>query len=250
MARSNRPQVAAKTYYRPIEAAIRWCDLLRFEERILSKLDGRALPDPGEFHRWPMLRLNTERILDALSHRELTGYRPGAPHTEERLAPDDPSTVVRHVELRAWMTHHYPGERPAFLFGESECLQPPALSVDSLAFLLAEREAARGRLTELQQTHTALMAEHTALLEARQREPEKQAREPGPRAESTYLNIIGALLSLLLGKSPGGAPYSSFRNMDSVISALLAHHEHLPGISERTLWSKLAQARRHLQGMG
>ena len=131
------------------------------------------------------------------------------------------------------------------------CMAEPMVGQDAVAFfLLAEREAARGRLTELQQTHTALMAEHTALLEARQEAPEKQAREPGPRAESTYLNIIGALLSLLLGKSPGGAPYSSFRNMDSVISALLAHHEHLPGISERTLWSKLAQARRHLQGMG
>ena len=32
-----------------------------------------------------------------------------------------------------------------------------------------------------------------------------------------------------------------------IVSALLAHHEGRPGISERTLWSKLAQARRHLE---
>jgi hypothetical protein len=38
--------------------------------------------------------------------------------------------------------------------------------------------------------------------------------------------------------------------MESVISALLAHHEHLPGISERTLWSKLAQARRNIEASG
>ncbi|NPZ83106.1 ATP-binding protein, partial [Pseudomonas aeruginosa] len=41
--------------------------------------------------------------------------------------------------------------------------------------------------------------------------------------------------------------YSSFRSMDAVVSALIAHHEGRPGLSERTLWSKLAQARRHLE---
>jgi hypothetical protein len=51
---------------------------------------------------------------------------------------------------------------------------------------------------------------------------------------------------LLLGKSPGGSPYSSFETMDSVISALLAHYEGRPGISERTLWAKFSAARRHL----
>ena len=76
---------------------------------------------------------------------------------------------------------------------------------------------------------------------------EGDTSEPGLRSESTYLNIIGGLLTLLLGKSPAGSAYSSFRNMDAVISALLAHHEGRPGISERTLWSKLAQARRHLE---
>jgi len=32
-----------------------------------------------------------------------------------------------------------------------------------------------------------------------------------------------------------------------VVSARLAHREGRPGLSERTLWSKLAQARRHLE---
>jgi hypothetical protein len=60
------------------------------------------------------------------------------------------------------------------------------------------------------------------------------------------LNIVGGLLTLLLGKSPSGIPYSSFETMDSVISALIAHHEGRAGISERTLWSKLAAAKRQV----
>ena len=53
---------------------------------------------------------------------------------------------------------------------------------------------------------------------------------------------------MMLGKSPGGMPYSSFETMESVISALLAHYEGRPGISERTLWAKFTAAKRHLDG--
>lgn len=252
MARASQPPVAARTYYRPIEASIRWCGLLRFEKRILSALAGRPLPDEGEFRRWPTLRLNAERILDALAHDELPRRIAGRAAAPQTIALDDPALVVRHVDLRVWMARYYPGEKPAFLFDEIERALHPALTQESLGFLLAEREAIRARLDNLLLAHDALHSEYADLTQAHAscRARVENDRTPGPRAESTYLNIIGGLLSLLLGKSPGGAPYSSFRNMESVISALLAHHENLPGISERTLWSKLAQARRQLQGMG
>lgn len=252
MARASQPPVAARTYYRPIEASIRWCGLLRFEKRILSALAGRPLPDEGEFRRWPTLRLNAERILDALTHDELPRRIAGRADAPQTIALDDPALVVRHVDLRVWMARYYPGEKPAFLFDEIERALHPALTQESLGFLFAEREAIRARLDDLLLAHDALHSEHAALIQAHASCQAKVENDnpPGPRAESTYLNIIGGLLSLLLGKSPSGAPYSSFRNMESVISALLAHHENLPGISERTLWSKLAQARRQLQGMG
>ncbi len=38
MPKSSRLADGAKTYYRPIEAAIRWSGLLRFERRILATL--------------------------------------------------------------------------------------------------------------------------------------------------------------------------------------------------------------------
>jgi len=67
-----------------------------------------------------------------------------------------------------------------------------------------------------------------------------------PRAETTYLNIIGGLLALMLGKSPAGKAQSVFNNQAAIISALLAHHADKPGIAQRTLEEKFAAANRSL----
>lgn len=240
--------LGTKTYYRPIEAAIRWCDLLRFEHRILKTLGQRSLPGLDDFPRWPLLRLYAERIFDALAHGELPYGKAGVVQDSKRPAFDDPELTVRHVDLKTWMTQFYPGERPAFLFDGIERALHPAVSLNTLNVLLADREAARLQVAELARLNEVLHAKHEALAREQDKRAaeNEQARAPGTRSETTYLNIIGGLLTLLLGKSPSGTAYSSFRSMDAVISALLAHHEGRPGLSERTLWSKLAQARRHL----
>ena len=75
----------------------------------------------------------------------------------------------------------------------------------------------------------------------------ERANRLGPRSESTYLNIVGGLLTLLLGKSPSGMPYSSFLTQEAIISAMVAHHGNAMGINERTLQAKFAMARRNLQ---
>lgn len=245
MPESNCLALAVKTHYRPIEAAIRWSGLLRFERRILAMLEQRPFPDAAEFPRWPILRLNVERIFDAIAHDEIPYGKAGRSQTARPPSLDDPELTVRHVDLKVWMTRYYPGERPAFLFDEFERALHPAIGIDTLQVLLAEREAVKIQLAERRQAHDLLRAEYETLVKAHADCTPPQ--EPGPRSESTYLNIIGGLLTLLLGQSPNGIPYSSFQTMESVVSTLLAHHERLPGISERTLWSKLAQARRHLE---
>lgn len=68
----------------------------------------------------------------------------------------------------------------------------------------------------------------------------------GLRAETTYQNIIGALLKLILGTTPGGQPQSVFRDQAAVIEVLLATHGNKPGISRRTLEQKFAAAKRSL----
>ena len=68
------------------------------------------------------------------------------------------------------------------------------------------------------------------------------------RAETTYQNIIGGLLDLMLGTSPGGKPQSMFKNQSAIIDALMAHHKDKPGISQRTLQEKFAASKRSITG--
>lgn len=226
-----------RTFYRPIEAAIRWSGLERFESRILEVVGARNTPGPEDFPRWPTLRLNVERILDAMRNRELPYGRAGVTCDDVSLL-DDPQLSVRHVDLRAWMTRFYPSQKPAFLFDDIERQLHPTISAESIQVLLADREALRAQL-----------ATHRREIEALRKELKRQGpseRALPLRSETTYLNIIGGLLTLLLGRSPSGTPYSSFETLESVISALIAHYEGRPGISERTLWGKFAAAKRQV----
>ncbi|SFT71187.1 hypothetical protein [Paraburkholderia aspalathi] len=236
-----------KVFYRPIEAAIRWSDLTRHEADILTTLGPRSLPAPNDFPRWPILRLNTERLFDAMANRDLPYGRQGITHDDPSLL-DDPALTIRHVDLKSWMTRFYPDQRPAFLFDTLERHLHPSLSVELVQTLLAEQELLKTQLARHERAWESLVAEHEALNAAHtaRAAADQQKVDAHPRSESTYLSIVGGLLNLMLGKSPGGTPYSSFHNTESVISALVAHYQGQPGISERTLWAKFAAARRHL----
>jgi hypothetical protein len=48
------------------------------------------------------------------------GGKAGIVLESQRPALDDPDLIVRHVDLKAWMSYYYPGERPPFLFDEIE----------------------------------------------------------------------------------------------------------------------------------
>jgi hypothetical protein len=234
----------AKVCYRPIEAAIRWSELTRFESRILETIGDRGLPDADDFPRWPMLRLNAERIFDALRNGDLPFGKAGITCDDPSLL-DDPDLTVRHVDLKAWMSRFYLDQKPAFLFDELERQLHPAIGIETVQALLADREALKVQLAEREQSFDTLRTQHQLLRKAAENQSAAN-REVTPRSETTYLNIVGGLLTLLLGKSPGGKPYSSFETTESVISALLAHHEGRPGISERTLWAKFTAAKRHM----
>lgn len=210
---------------------------MKFESSILETVGARNIPRAEEFPRWPQLALNTERIFDAMRNRELA-YGKGGISCDDPSLLDRPDVTVRHVDLKLWMARCYPDQKPTFLFDAIERQLHPAISVEAVQSLLVDRESLRTRLG-------AHEKELEGLREEVKRKPAADAAV-APRSETTYLNIVGGLLTLLLGKSPSGNRYSSFETMDSVISALLAHHEGRPGISERTLWSKLAAAKRQV----
>ena len=113
-----------------------------------------------------------------------------------------------------------------------------------------DRELTRSCYPADRLPHDAVLVVRTnALRDLQERlEPadKKGGRELGSRAETTYLNIIGALLHLILGKSPGGISHSVFKDQAAVIENLLATHPRTPGLSKRTLEEKFPAAKKSL----
>lgn len=247
---STRPRyhsAGQKVFYRPIEAAIRWSGLLRHERRILESIGGRQRPEPEDFSEWPALHLNAERIIDALANDDLAYGKNGITCHDPALL-DSPNLTIRHVDLKAWMAHAYPTEKPDFLFNAIERRLCDSISVEAVQTLLADREALKIRLANQAKVSERLQTQLDTLRQEREADArqDKQAQEASPRSESTYLNIVAGLLSLLLGHSPSGRPYSNFNTQEAVISAMIAHHSDRLGISQSTLENKFAQAKRHV----
>lgn len=236
-----------KAFYTPLEAAIRWCNLISQEVYITKEMEGKIVPIVGQFPQWPCLRANVEKIIDAINNDNLRYGRDGKTvELGEHVAP--PRRTVRHTELRKWMIEHYPDQKPAFLFDETERNTHAALNADSFRALQADSEANRINFEKKSTQFNTLKNEYDALLGERDslKSMVEKQYQPSERSETTYLNIIGGLLELLLGKSSSGKPYSSFETQDAIIEAMLAYNEDKQGISKRTLQEKFAAAKRNL----
>jgi hypothetical protein len=250
---SERRQ-ASKVFYRPIEAAIRWAGLLRWEDEVLRLVPTVAHPLPKfDCPRWGEVWLYTARIYDAIFHGELPYGRNGITEDDKTLW-NSPDLTVRHTDLKKWMRDHYPEQRPGFLFSRIERKSHSTITVEAAQGMIVEQhtlktelEQSKRQFQELKERHQALQEQHQELLRKCGLIPALNEPALSDRAEVTYQNIIGAMLSLLLGHSPGGTPYSSFHTQDAVISALIAHHGELVGITERTLRGKFAQSRRRVR---
>ena len=232
----------SRILYRPIEAAIRWSCLTRHEPYLLEALKGRRLPEPGEFPQWPTLRRNAERIYDGILNKELRIAINGIAVSRGVSAdPDDPNLTIRHVDLKEWMSRFYPSHRPPFLFSRLERKAIVGISREAVQALLLEREGLRLRAKQVEESIKKLREQLRTLEQF-----SGSGATLSPRSETTYLHILGGLLTLLLGSSPSGQRYSSFESQEAVISALIAHHGERLGIAERTLQAKFASARRAL----
>lgn len=223
----------AKIYYSPIEAAIRWSNVLEHEASILSTVALETVTKADALSAWPMVGLNIERLFDALRNGDLPFGKAGITSNDSALL-DTPHLTIRHIDLKRWMTHAYPDQKPGFLFDQWEQQWHPMIDLGTVQALVLQIKSIRGQLGCGSETKQPRSVECKPQLPS--------------RAETTYLNIIGGLLTLLLGKSPGGVRYSSFNTQEAVISALIAHHSGRPGITERTLWAKFAEAKRQISG--
>jgi hypothetical protein len=242
------PWPLSKVYYRPLEAAIRWSGLVREEPFILDALKGNWLPPFSDIDPWPALRLNTERLYDGVINRELPIVINGVRAEGAVVNLNHPDLTLRHIDLKAWMTRWYPDQRPRFLFSRLERRPQRAGSFGDVNALVMERDALRLHVADrdrlIQQLRRPRGTNGTE-----ERAPDIETHNggvPSSRSETTHLNVIGGLLHLLMGSSPSGQAYSSFRTQESIIDALVAHYGDKLGMSKRTLEAKFAAAKRKL----
>jgi len=133
-----------KPYYRPVEAAVRWCNLTGYEAQIMGALGDSHLPTIRQFPEWPCLAANTEKILYAIQNHELNHGREGRNVPDnEHVAPA--RLTVSHNDLKAWMAKHYPDQKPDFLFDETERKTHSAINSESFTALQADVQAANRR---------------------------------------------------------------------------------------------------------
>jgi len=235
-----------KLFYRPIDAAIRWCDLMVYEAQILDAAWDCSTSLTKTFPQWPCLPANIERIFDAVRNQELpfglfgVTVAPGTP-IDCRLL------TVRHTDLKWWMLHHYPDQRPAFLFGKLPA-ENEQISFGTYLTLRADREALEVQLKASDAALRELLEELKAIGLEREslRALVKAQGKLSERSETGYQHVIGALLETLLGSSPAGKPNSVFDSQAAIVDSITAHYEGTPGLSKRSLDEKFAAARRSL----
>jgi len=156
-------------YYRPAEAAIRWCGLINHESMILEKIGKEAVPSRMQFPQWPCLEQNSQKILHAISEGKLPYSSLGKPVDKGvHVAPH--KITVQHSDLKAWLSKAYPDQKPAFLFDEIERNSHPAINIDSFnamnAALNAEEsrnEKLNARIKEVEAENSDLKHQNTGL---------------------------------------------------------------------------------------
>ncbi len=239
---------AYHAYYPVPAAAMLWCGVP--PDEVQEELN-QISPHPhlrGIFtHPFiPCFEVRCRVIHDAIESRALPASREDGRVIDEYIKPERRHVSREH--LKAWIAKEHPADKPAFLFDEIERKTHAAINADAFRALQAERDALKARIEKAEERAKAIIAEKNALLGERDSlwAMVDKMNAPGERAETTYLNIIGAMLALILGKSPAGKPQSVFDNQAAIIAALLGHYEGKPGISERTLEEKFAAAKRSL----
>ncbi|MCK8663735.1 hypothetical protein M1M11_02425 [Pseudomonas azerbaijanoccidens] len=236
-----------KTFYRPIDAALRWCNLIRYEAQIVRAAWSCPEKLATLFPQWPALHATTEKIYDAIRNGELPYGCLGI--SVPRGSYVEPfQLTIRHSDLRHWMQVYYPDQKPGFLF-ESGRDAHGKVSLGTFLALQADRDALLRELHTLQHHHQDILQDlQTIGLERDDlKAMVKTTGQLSERSELTYHNIIGALLNLFLDHSPAGKPLSVFKNQAAIVDAVIARHKDMPGLSKRTLDEKFAAANRSLK---
>jgi hypothetical protein len=236
------------TVYRVPVAAALWCGIP--PDEIEEALSISTESSRGVF-KHPYIKCLEPRcraIHDAIEKGLLPCSRENGKVVQEHVANERRHVSRQH--LKDWIAAQFPSDKPAFLFDEIERNTHSAINADAYRSLQAADE-----YRKLRSERDGLVAERDALVAERDRLSAgrevlaaqiKTPQDPGPRAQTTYLNIIGAMVTVILGKTPAGKPNSVFNSQSAVIDHILADYDGKPGISRRGLEEKFAEGKKSL----
>lgn len=243
-----------KTYYRPIEAAIRWAGLHEFEGFIMGAVDrGYAAPAREDFPDHAHLFLYLDRIFDAIAHNEIPYGRAGEPVSAGVFVPKDRVTV-RHKDLKIWLEKTDPQCRPLFLYGDGGEFDEVTITLQELndlkSKIINSKDLIEKQKEEISQLEMKLTEQYKNIDEYVKENLDLKKTlnsiEVVGKAATTYNNIIGALLEFIEGKMPKVLKHPSFKNESQLILLLDSNFKGLPGLSESCLSRKFPSAKRSL----
>lgn len=161
--------------------------------------------------------------------------------SKDHVAPE--RRYVTRQNLKEWIAKEFPSDKPSFLFDEIERSTHQAINTEAFTALQADRDALTVRLEKAKSSFRDIRADLDAMRGERDslRAIVEKVGAPSARAETTYLNIIAAMLELI--QTPRGG-----RTSDSaVIAELVTNYGDKPGISKANLEKKFAEAKRSIR---
>ncbi|MCM8621609.1 MAG: hypothetical protein NFW16_07670 [Candidatus Accumulibacter sp.] len=242
-------------YYPVPTAALLWCGVPH--DDVQEELN-RINPHPhirGVFtHPFiPCFEVRCRIIHDAIESRTLAASRENGKVTDEHIAPERRHVSREH--LKAWIAKEHPADKPAFLFDEVERKTHSSINADTFRALQADRDAARAKLERVKADAQNLRAEvenKGFQIAAMEKQIDalnaklKATGAPDDRSETTYLNIIAALLDCIAGNLPNVEKHPSFASEAKLIEAIDGHFRGYGGLSQSTLSRKFPAAKRSM----
>ena len=233
-------------YYTAVQAGIRWCGLTKYEDEILATM--REQGEGVRFPQWPCMQPRISELRYAMRVGEIPHGVDGNPKLDGQQRSESRWTMT-HADLRRWFKENNPQtEWPAFLFDEIERGTHSSFTASAVQAIKLERDAARAELARLKaeaEGKTFQIAAMEKQIEALKAQLEG-AGAPGARSETTYQNIIGALLEVIAGRVPGFDKHPDFVSDTKLIEAIEHHFQGFNGLSKSNLSRKFPEAKRSL----
>jgi len=233
-------------YYIPDAAAL-WCGVPpRDLQDILSMAveKGRNI---YAHHKISCLEPRCRAIHDAIDNDKLPCGRDGRGRffeSNDHVAHE--RRTISRQDLKEWIAKEFPSDKPEFLFDKIERETHVAINADSFRVLQVDRDALAQQLKTAKNNFQLMENKYYEAIaklkqyEAQQSQPDTELE---PRAETTYLNIIGVLLDCVTGDFKDRV-FSSETELRTFIDE---KYKGFRGLSSRTLAGKFAAAKKALE---